>query len=83
MDSLLSADLVTADGEFVRAGVDENADLFWGLRGEGGNFGVVTDFRFRLHPLGPVMAGAVFWPMEQAVPVLRRTDWIADCPDSS
>ena len=83
VDSLLSADLVTADGEFVRAGLDENADLFWGLRGGGGNFGVVTDFRFRLHPLGPqVMAGAVFWPMEQAVPVLRRyRDWIADCPD--
>ena len=83
VDSLLSADLVTVDGEFVRASEDENADLFWGLRGGGGNFGVVTDFRFRVHPLGPqVMAGATFWRIEQAVPVLRRyRDWLADCPD--
>ncbi len=83
VDSLLSADLVTADGEFVRAAEDENAELFWGLRGGGGNFGVVTDFRFRLHPVGPqVMAGVAFWPMADAVPVLRAyRDWIADCPD--
>jgi FAD/FMN-containing dehydrogenase len=61
VDSLQSANLVTADGEFVRASEDENADLFWGLRGGGGNFGVVTDFRFRLHPVGQqVMAGASF-----------------------
>ncbi|WP_344687572.1 FAD-binding oxidoreductase [Blastococcus jejuensis] len=83
VDSLLSADVVTADGEFVRASQDENADLFWGLRGGGGNFGIVTHFRFRLHPLGPqVMAGATFWPMEQAASVLRRhRDWLAGCPD--
>jgi FAD/FMN-containing dehydrogenase len=83
VDSLLSADVVTADGEFVHASRDENPDLFWGLRGGGGNFGVVTDFRFRLHPLGPqVMAGATFWPMDQAAAVLRRyRDWIAGCPD--
>ena len=83
VDSLLSADVVTADGEFVRASHDENADLFWGLRGGGGNFGVVTDVRFRLHRLGPqVMAGATFWPMDQAAAVLRRhRDWIAECPD--
>ena len=83
VDSLQSAGLVTADGEFVRASEDENADLFWGLRGGGGNFGVVTDFWFRLHPLGPqVMAGATFWPMEQAESVLRfYRDWIADCRD--
>jgi FAD/FMN-containing dehydrogenase len=82
-DSLLSADVVTANGEFVLASKDENPDLFWGLRGGGGNFGVVTDFRFRLHPLGPqVMAGATFWPMDQAAAVLRHhRDWIADCPD--
>ncbi len=83
IDSLESADLVTADGEFVRASEDENADLFWGLRGGGGNFGVVTDFRFRLHPLGPqVMAGATFWSMDVAERVLRAyRDWIAECPD--
>ena len=83
VDSLESADLVTADGEFVRANQDENADLFWGLRGGGGNFGVVTDFRFRLHPLGPqVMAGATFWSMDAAEGVLRAyRDWIAECPD--
>jgi FAD/FMN-containing dehydrogenase len=83
VDSLLSVDMVTADGAFVRADASENADLFWGLRGGGGNFGVVTDFRFRLHPLGPqVMAGATFWPIDQAASVLRRyRDWIAGCPD--
>jgi FAD/FMN-containing dehydrogenase len=83
VDSLLSADVVTADGSFVRAAEDENADLFWGLRGGGGNFGIVTDLRFRLHPLGPqVMAGAAFWPIDQAASVLRRhRDWIAGCPD--
>src|SRR3954447_6812188 len=83
VDSLQSADVVTAGGDFVRASEDENADLFWGLRGGGGNFGVVTDFRFRLHPLGPqVMAGATFWSMDAAEGVLRAyRDWIADCPD--
>jgi FAD/FMN-containing dehydrogenase len=83
VDSLLSADVVTADGEFVRASEDENPELFWGLRGGGGNFGIVTDFRFRLHPLGPqVMAGATFWPMSEAERVLRfYRDWIAGCPD--
>jgi hypothetical protein len=83
VDSLESADLVTADGDFVRASADENADLFWGLRGGGGNFGVVTDFRFRLHPVGPqVMAGATFWSMDDAEQVLRfYRDWIVDCPD--
>ncbi|MGY1807238.1 FAD-binding oxidoreductase [Blastococcus sp. SYSU D00669] len=83
VDSLVSADVVTADGSFVRASEDENADLFWGLRGGGGNFGIVTDFRFRVVPLGPqVMAGAVFWPIDQAASVLRRyRDWIGGCPD--
>ncbi|WP_081975364.1 FAD-binding oxidoreductase [Modestobacter caceresii] len=83
IDSLLSADPVTADGDVVRAGEDENAELFWGLRGGGGNFGVVTDFRFRLHPVGPqVMAGATFWSMDDAEEVLRaHRDWITDCAD--
>jgi len=76
-------DMITAEGEFVRASEDENPDLFWGIRGGGGNFGIVTDFEFRLNPLGPeVVAGPVFWPMEDAPEVLRfYRDWIADCPD--
>jgi FAD/FMN-containing dehydrogenase len=83
IDQLLSVDVVTADGEFVKASADENADLFWGVRGGGGNFGIVTDFEFRLNPLGPeVVAGPVFWPMEDAPEVLRfYRDWVADCPD--
>ena len=74
-------DLITAEGEFVRASERENADLFWGVRGGGGNFGIVTEFEFRLNPLGPqVMAGPVFWPIEEAPKVLRfYRDWIADC----
>jgi FAD/FMN-containing dehydrogenase len=83
IDQLTAVDLVTADGEFVRASEDENADLFWGVRGGGGNFGIVTEFEFRLHPLGPnVLAGPVFWLMEDAPQVLRfYRDWVADCPD--
>ena len=83
IDQLLSVDLVTADGELVRASDGQNADLFWGVRGGGGNFGIVTEFEFRLNPLGPyVLAGPIFWPMEEAPEVLRfYRDWIADCPD--
>jgi FAD/FMN-containing dehydrogenase len=83
IDQLLSVDVVTADGELVQAREDHNADLFWGIRGGGGNFGIVTDFEFRLNPLGPqVVAGPVMWPMDHAPEVLRfYRDWIADCPD--
>jgi len=83
IDQLLSVDMVTADGEFVRASHDENAELFWGVRGAGGNFGIVTEFEFRLNPVGPfVMAGPVFWPMEESPKVLRfYREWIADAPD--
>jgi FAD/FMN-containing dehydrogenase len=83
IDQLLSVDLVTADGSFVKASADENADLFWGVRGGGGNFGIVTDFEFRLQTLGPeVVAGPVFWSMADAPEVLRfYRDWIAGCPD--
>ena len=83
IDQLLSVDLVTADGEFVKASETENADLFWGLRGGGGNFGIVTEFEFRLHPVGPiVLAGPVFWPIDDAPALLRfYRDWSAEAPD--
>ena len=73
IDNLLSADVVTAQGDLLRASGDENADLFWGLRGGGGNLGVVTSFTFRLHPVGPeVLAGLIVYPFDQAADVLRR-----------
>jgi FAD/FMN-containing dehydrogenase len=83
IDNLLSVDLITADGEFIKASEHENADLFWGVRGGGGNFGIVTEFEFHLNTLGPqVVAGPIFWPMDDAQGVLRfYRDWIADCPD--
>ena len=83
VDQLLSVDLITADGEFVKASESENPDLFWGVRGAGGNFGIVTEFEFRLNPVGPiVLAGPVFWPMEESPKVLRfYRDWITDIPE--
>jgi len=83
VDQLLSAEMVTATGELVRASEDENPDLFWGLRGGGGNFGVVTQFEFSLNPLGPtVLAGPIFWPMAESPRLLRfYRDWIAEAPD--
>jgi hypothetical protein len=83
IDNLVSVDVVTADGEFVTASEDENADLFWGVRGGGGNFGVVTEFEFQMHRLGPqVVGGPVFWPVDQAPEVLRfYRGWVQDCPD--
>jgi FAD/FMN-containing dehydrogenase len=71
IDNLLEAEVVLADGERVRASADENAELFWALRGGGGNFGVVTSFLFRAHPVGTVVAGPTFWPIEQAADVMR------------
>jgi FAD/FMN-containing dehydrogenase len=83
IDQLLSVDVVTAQGDFVKANPKENADLFWGVRGGGGNFGIVTEFEFRLNPVGPtVLAGPIFWPMEKSAEVLRfYRDWIAEAPD--
>ena len=71
-DNLVAATVVTADGRVVRASEDENPDLYWALRGGGGNFGVVSSFEYRLHPLGPaIMAGAIAWPISQAREILR------------
>jgi hypothetical protein len=83
IDQLLSVDLITADGEHVKASENENPDLFWGLRGGGGNFGIVTDFEFHLEAVGPtVLAGPIFWPIDQAPDVLRfYREWIAEAPD--
>jgi hypothetical protein len=83
IDNLRSVDLVTADGTFVKASEKENADLFWGVRGGGGNFGIVTEFEYNLRPVGPmVLGGPIFWTMEDAPEVLRFYNrWIGDCPD--
>ncbi|MGH2739021.1 MAG: FAD-binding oxidoreductase [Actinomycetota bacterium] len=82
-DNLLGVELVTASGEVVKAGPDENEDLFWGVRGGGGNFGVVTSFQFRLHPVGPqVLGGPVIHPFESAGPALRfYADFSLAAPD--
>ncbi|WP_431893062.1 FAD-binding oxidoreductase [Nonomuraea sp. bgisy101] len=83
VDNLLAAEVVTAEGGIVRASADEHPDLFWALRGGGGNFGVVTSFRFALHPVGPtVMAGPVFWAADDTADVLRfYRDFTAAAPD--
>lgn len=70
-DNLLSVDVVTAEGRFLTAGATENQDLFWGVRGGGGNFGIATSFEYRLHPVGPVLGGLVIYPMNQARSLLR------------
>jgi FAD/FMN-containing dehydrogenase len=71
-DNMVGVDVVTADGQFVHASADEHPDLFWGLRGGGGNFGVVTSFEYQLHEVGPtVLSGLVFYPAEEAEQVLR------------
>ena len=82
-DNLLSADVVTADGQLVTASASENADLLWGLQGGGGNFGIVTSFEFRLHPLGPeVMAAIPMYALEDASAVLRQwRDFVLSAPE--
>jgi FAD/FMN-containing dehydrogenase len=84
-DNLLGADVVTADGELVHASADENADLFWGLRGGGGNFGIVTAFEFALHRVGPtILGGPIFFPGEQARDILRAwREWTRSAPDEA
>jgi FAD/FMN-containing dehydrogenase len=81
-DNLLSADVVTADGRLLTASEEENEDLFWGIRGGGGNFGVVTSFEYRLHPVGPVLAGGLRHPAAKARDVLRfYHEFASGCPD--
>lgn len=71
IDNLLSADIITADGRMLTANAYENPDLFWAVRGGGGNFGIVTSFEFQLHPIGSVLAGRVVYPLARACEVLR------------
>jgi FAD/FMN-containing dehydrogenase len=83
VDNLLSVEIVTADGALLKANADENADLFWGLRGGSGNFGVVTSFEYRLHPVGPtIVGGGVFHPLARGVEMLKfYREFIATAPD--
>lgn len=83
VDNLISAEVVTADGQVLIASEDENADLFWGIRGGGGNFGVVTQFQFRLHEVGPeVMAGLICFAYEDSRKVFDQyRDFVAGAPD--
>lgn len=84
IDSLLSVSLVTANGEYLTASENENAELFWGLRGGGGNFGIVTSFEYRLHPVGPIVTLVSTWyPVEEANQVLPKwRDFMQDAPES-
>ncbi len=83
VDNLLSADVVTADGRLLIASMTENSDLFWGMKGGGGNFGIVTSFEYRLHPVGPViLGGMLLHPLTKAKEVLRfYRDYIAKVPE--
>ena len=82
VDNLLEVDVVLADGRFVTANDRENSDLFWAVRGGGGNFGVVTSFLFRLHAVSTVIAGPTFWPMEQVPEVMAKyQEFILEAPE--
>jgi FAD/FMN-containing dehydrogenase len=82
IDNLIGVDMVLADGRFVTVSASENADLFWAVRGGGGNFGVVTSFEYRLHPVDKVLAGPMLWPMERAPELLKLwRDFILDAPE--
>src|SRR5436309_9778635 len=82
IDNLLEVDMVLADGSFVTANANEHANLFWAVRGGGGNFGVVTSFLFRLHPIDTVYGGPMLWHPEQAADVLRwYRDFLPAAPD--
>lgn len=83
IDNLLGADVVLADGSFVTASADSHPDLFWALRGGGGNFGVVTSFLYRLHPVGNVFAGPIAYDQADAAEIMRRyRDFLPDAPEA-
>src|SRR5438067_10090796 len=83
IDNMLSADVVLADGRFLRANADENSDLFWALRGGGGNFGVVTSFTFRLHPIDTVYGGPMLYELNDTADVMKwYRDFIPAAPDN-
>ena len=82
IDNVLNVDMVLADGSFVTASAEEHADLFWAVRGGGGNFGVVTSFEFKLHPISTVYGGPMFWPIDQMADMLRFwRDFIVNAPE--
>jgi FAD/FMN-containing dehydrogenase len=83
VDNLVEAEVVTAEGDIIRASANDHPDLFWALRGGGGNFGIVTSFRFTLHSVGPtVIAGPVYWAAEDTTDVLRfYREFVTDAPD--
>jgi FAD/FMN-containing dehydrogenase len=82
IDNLLSVDMMLADGSFVTASAEEQADLFWAVRGGGGNFGVVTSFLFQLHPISTVYGGPMLWPLEQAADLMKFwRDFISNAPE--
>ncbi len=82
VDNVIGADVVTADGRLLTANASENPDLFWGVRGGGGNFGVVTSLEYRLHEVGPVLGGAVFYPVAKTKEVVRFfREFAHSCPD--
>lgn len=82
-DNLVSAEIVTANGEVLQTSEDENSDLFWGIRGGGGNFGIVTRFEYQLHPVGPtILGGLLLYPMEEAREAIHfYRDFVADAPE--
>jgi hypothetical protein len=82
IDNLLAADMVLADGSFVTASAEENKDLFWAIRGGGGNFGVVTEFRFQLHPVHTIVGGPTLWHQEQTTEVMQwYRDFMQEAPE--
>ena len=81
-DNVVSFDVVTPDGKLRRANAQENPDLYWGLRGGGGNFGIVTQFEYQLHPVGTMIGGMILYPFDSATAFMRGyRDWVPSCPD--